>query len=284
MAQILACTDGSIYAQSVLDHAAWAAGRIGDASVRVLHVLDRAPAQGPVDRSGALGFDTSEALLRELAELDEARGKLALKRGRAMLEAAEQRLRTTGVANVSVFQRHGSLVDTVLEFETEADLLVIGKRGEAADFAVGHLGANLERVLRSSIRPVLVASRAFQPIRRFAIACDGSSSARKMVEHVAGSALLDGVECHLLTVTPTGEADSAILVGPAEILRRGGKAAISTVLQGETEKAIAAHVVSAEIDLLVMGAYGHGRIRTMILGSTTTALLQNCRSPVLVFR
>jgi nucleotide-binding universal stress UspA family protein len=33
-----------------------------------------------------------------------------------------------------------------------------------------------------------------------------------------------------------------------------------------------------------MGAYGHGRIRTMILGSTTAALLRACRIPVLVFR
>jgi nucleotide-binding universal stress UspA family protein len=257
---------------------------MGGASVRVLHVLDRPPAEGPVDRSGALGFDTSDELLRELAELDEARGKVALKRGRAMLSAAEQRLREAGIAEVSVLQRHGSLVDTVLEFEADADLLVIGKRGEAADFAVGHLGANLERVLRTSIRPVLVASRAFKPIRRFAIAYDGSPFAKRMVEHVAESAVLAGLECHLVTVSPAGETGAAALEQPTAILARAGKAATATVLQGETEQAIAGHVAVAGIDLLVMGAYGHGRIRTMILGSTTTALLRSCRIPVLVFR
>jgi nucleotide-binding universal stress UspA family protein len=284
MTRILACTDGSLYAESILDHAAWAATRMGGASVRVLHVLDRPPAEGPVDRSGALGFDTSDELLRELAELDEARGKVALKRGRAMLAAAEQRLRAAGIAEVSVLQRHGSLVDTVLEFEADADLLVIGKRGEAADFAAGHLGANLERVLRTSIRPVLVASRAFKPIRRFAIAYDGSSFAKKMVEHVARSAVLAGLECHIVAVSSAGETGAAALEQPAAILARAGKAATATMLQGETEQAIAGHVVGAGIDLLVMGAYGHGRIRTMILGSTTTALLRSCRIPVLVFR
>jgi nucleotide-binding universal stress UspA family protein len=38
------------------------------------------------------------------------------------------------------------------------------------------------------------------------------------------------------------------------------------------------------IDLLVMGAYGHSRIRTLIIGSTTTATLRRCPVPVLMFR
>ena len=36
--------------------------------------------------------------------------------------------------------------------------------------------------------------------------------------------------------------------------------------------------------LLVMGAYGHSRIREFIVGSTTTALIRTVATPVLVFR
>jgi len=53
-------------------------------------------------------------------------------------------------------------------------LFVIGKRGEAADFNKGHLGANLERVVRSVHRPLLATSRKFRLIVRFEIAFDGS--------------------------------------------------------------------------------------------------------------
>jgi nucleotide-binding universal stress UspA family protein len=280
MAQILACTDGSIYAESIIDHAAWAATALG-AGVHVLHVLPRTPTDAPVDRSGALGLDRSEELLKELAALDEARGRIALKRGRAILEAAEARLRAAGIPAVTLSQRHGALVDTVLEMEADADLLVIGKRGEAADFAAGHLGANLERVLRSSPKPVLVTSRAFRSIRRCAIAYDGGPTAMRMVDFAARSPLLEGIEGHLVTVGANG---AALLEAPAAILADAGRAPIRAVLQGDTEQAIAAHVSAAGIDLLVMGAYGHGRIRTMILGSTTSALLRACRIPVLVFR
>ncbi|MGK7871595.1 universal stress protein, partial [Falsiroseomonas sp. E2-1-a20] len=284
MAQILACTDGSVYAESILDHAAWASARMGSASVRVLHVLDRATAEAPVDRSGALGVNASEELLRELAELDEARGKVSLRRARALLAAAEARLKAAGVAHITTVQRHGALVDTIVEFEGEADLLVVGKRGEAANFAVGHLGANLERVLRSSILPVLVASRSFRPITRFAIAYDGGRHAQQAVAYAAGTASLDGLECHLVTVATDEAAGLALLAEPAAQLAAAGKTATQTVLQGDADTAIAGHVATAGIDLLVMGAYGHGRLRNMIVGSTTTALLRSCRIPVLVFR
>ena len=45
-------------------------------------------------------------------------------------------------------------------------MILIGRRGEAADYAPGHLGSNLERVARAARRPVLVASEAFPGVTR----------------------------------------------------------------------------------------------------------------------
>jgi len=53
---------------------------------------------------------------------------------------------------------------------------------------------------------------------------------------------------------------------------------------GDPAEVIAERVRDAEFDLLVMGAYGHSRIRTLIIGSTTTALIRSCKVPVLLFR
>jgi nucleotide-binding universal stress UspA family protein len=33
-----------------------------------------------------------------------------------------------------------------------------------------------------------------------------------------------------------------------------------------------------------MGAYGHSRVRQLILGSTTTQLMRTCNVPVMLFR
>ena len=45
------------------------------------------------------------------------------------------------------------------------------------------------------------------------------------------------------------------------------------------EEVIADGVERDQIDLLVMGAYGHSRIRSLIIGSTTTEMIRSCKIP-----
>jgi len=284
MTHILVCTDGSVYAHSVYDHAAWAAARTA-ASVEVLHVIDHKRESASVaDFSGTLGVDSRDELLQQLAELDVAKGKVAQARGRAILEDAQARLREGGVDRVTLTQRHGSLIETLGEVERGADLVVVGKRGEAADFATLHLGANLERVIRGSRHPVLVASRAFQPIERVLIAYDGGPSARKAVDHACNGKLLPGLEVHLLMVGPDNAQSRERLDAARAKLAASGMEARVVLHQGEPETLIPAYVQEHGIDLLVVGAYGHSRIRNLIVGSTTTELIRTCRVPLLMFR
>lgn len=284
MSGLIALIDGSIYSQSVCDHAAWAATRTG-AAVEVLHVLGRRDITSePVNLSGSIGLGARSALLEELTELDAQRAKLAQKRGRIILDEAKARLHEDGVETVTTRLRHGDLVDTVMEFGADADMIVVGKRGEAADFAKLHLGSNLERVVRSTHRPVLVAARAFKPVKRFLIAFDGGTSAMKAVDHVARSHLFAGLECRLLTVgTDTPEARKR-LDDAATLLRAASYDVTADIEPGQPDAVIARRVESDAIDLLVMGAYGHSRIRSLIIGSTTTEMIRSCMIPVALFR
>ncbi len=283
MAKILAFIDGSIYAQSVCDLAAWAANRVS-ASVEILHVLGRRDTtSAPVDLSGNLDADERDELLNELAALDEQRAKLGLRRGRLLLDEAKARLQAVGVAAVSTKLRHGDLVETVEEFEAGADLLVIGKRGEAADFAKGHLGSNLERVARSSRKPILVAARAFRPIKRFLIAYDGGASANKALEHVVRDPLLRDLECEIVMAGSESDLRSRLDTA-ATRLRDNGFNVSATLAPGHAEDVIGSRIEVGGVDLLVMGAYGHGRIRSLVVGSTTTAMVRRCKIPVLMFR
>lgn len=280
MPPILTCTDGSPYSASIYQHAAWAATRMA-APIHILHVIERDPSTTAGDLSGAIGFDASTELLEEMARHDEAHARIARLRGKAILADAAKQLATH---QVTTTQRHGSVVETLDEFEGDAALIVIGKRGEHADFAKGHLGSNLERVIRSARIPVLVAARAFNPIGRFLIAFDGGPSALKAVHHAATDPLLQGLEAHLLMA---GKADPDLaraLEHAATGLRGAGFQVTADLLPGDPAETISAEVQKRGIDLLVMGAYGHSRIRRLILGSTTTHLIRTCRVPVLLFR
>lgn len=286
MTRILTCTDGSLYAPSIYRHAAWAATALGS-SIHLLHVIEHHESCDAQDLSGSIGFDANADLLAELSNLDEANARVARLRGKAILEDAVKQLGISGLGGsweMESTQRHGSLVETVEEFEKDASLIVIGKRGEHADFAKGHLGSNLERVVRTAKVPVLVASREFHQPKSFLLAFDGGPSVKKAIHHIATHSLLRGMECHLVAVGKLGTDMARALEDSATALRGAGYTVTADLLPGDPDDVISAQVNERGIGLLVMGAYGHSPIRQFILGSTTTHLIRTCQVPVLLFR
>lgn len=281
---ILACSDGSIYAQSVYDHALWVARKL-DASIHVLHIIDPINASTALHNfSGTIGLDARQRLKAELVQLEELRGRAAQTKAAAILQSARDYFSTSGIRGFSAEAIHGHLADCIEQYDNGIDLLVIGKRGESADFERLHLGANLERVIRTCHHPVLVASRAFKPIERVLLAFDGGPSARKAVAYTAGSPLLRGLECHLLTVgNPHAKIDDDIAVARRELEESGHVVHVQR-MAGHPEEVFSSFIAERKIDLLVMGAYGHSRIRQLILGSTTTTMVRTCYIPVLMFR
>lgn len=279
--KVLAAIDESAYTESVCLHAAWAANRMA-APLELVHILDRDLRSPAVDLTGNLVLGTSEALLDELADLDARRGRLAQERGRLLLEQARN-FAAKGGADATTQLRHGGLVDTLAGLESEVRMFVMGKRGERDGFAKGHLGSQLERVVRAASRPVLVASRTFRPVRRALLAFDGSPTTRKAVGMVASSPLFDGLELQVVMVA-YDDRDAAQLEWARQELADAGRTVEAVRLSGDPEEVISERVGERGIDLLVMGAYGRSRIRQLVVGSTTTAMLRSCRVPVLLVR
>lgn len=281
--KIIALVDGSTYAASVCEHAAWVATRTAR-PVELLHVLGRRDAPEKADLSGAIRLGARSALLAELAALDESRARLVAQKGRAILDDARAILTKAGAKRVTSRLLQGDIVETIALEDADAGLIIIGKRGEAADFARGHLGSNLERIVRASHRPVLVASRAFRPIARVLLAHDGGASAQKAVTHVAEDPLFEGLAVEVVTVGAASAETKARLEAARETLSAAGRNVTTRILPGQPEKALGETVEADGFDLVVMGAYGHSRIRSLIIGSTTTEMIRSCKVPVLLMR
>lgn len=282
--KIMACLDHSSYAHGVCDYASWAAKRLST-PLEFVHVLDHHQETAhKLDLSGSIGVGSQESLLAELASLDEKRASIALERGRLLLEAAKQRALDSGVADAKIRQRHGELVETLAELEAEVGLFVLGKRGDAGDRAPEHLGANLERVVRALHRPILVAPVAFKMPQRVMVAFDGGMTARKGVEMLAASTLISGLECRVVYVGSDSPASHSQLAWAEKTLLGGAVQVSTAIIDGEPEKALPAYAAANDIDLLVMGAYGHSRIRQLLVGSTTTSIIRTSNLPVLLLR
>jgi len=280
----IALVDGSTYSESVCDHAAWFAHRAG-ASVSLVHLISRRSPDGDSSNlSGNIGLGARTALLSELAELDGKRAKLAQQRGRAILSDAQERLSEAGIEDIVTRLRHGEVVETLEEMEADADLILIGKRGEGQAVDSAHLGLNLERAIRATRKPMLVASRKFHEPERFLIAFDGGRSALKAIDFIAARPHYSDLECHLVSAGQSDTARQRQLEGAAAVLRKAGFTVIADHVDGTPEQVLAREVEQRAVDLVVMGAYGHSRIRNFIIGSTTTEMIRSCKLPILLFR
>ncbi len=285
MPRIITFVDTSVYADSVCDHAAWVAKRMS-ADVELVHVLGRRQISDvTTNLSGSLSADARDHLLAELSANDEQKSKLAQKRGRLLLGYAKDRIAAVGMKNVTTKLRIEDLVDTMHRFEVDADLIVIGKRGEAADFAKLHLGSNIERVIRASSKPIFIASRAFKPIKRVLIAFDGGASITKGISYLQNThAAYGDLDVHLLKVGDCTDDAKDRIEHAAGLLNAVGYTAETRILPGQPEQIISEVVEKEKFDLLIMGAFGHSRIRNLFIGSTTVEMIRACSIPIVLFR
>lgn len=279
---VLACVDGSVYAQSVAEHAAWAAQRL-DGPVELLQVMSRRE-RGDVPLPGRLIAGARRALNEQLAAVDLERSKIASERARLDLEEASDAVRAAGVRAVAATLRRGDLVEMIAEQEKRAELIVIGKRGEGADFAKMHLGSNLERILRAASRPVLITARAMRPIERFLIAFDGRAAALKAVDMISRSPLFKGLSGVLVCAGErTVEREAHVEAAWAQ-LQAGGVSVITEMPDAPANVVIPEMVSLHGADLLVMGAYGRSRLRHMMIGSTTAEVIRECLVSTMIVR
>ncbi|MBV0932766.1 universal stress protein [Marinobacterium weihaiense] len=286
MSKIIACIDGSRTALAVCDAAAWAQQQLG-APLQLLHVLEKTDYPTESDMSGNIGLGTREHLLEELAELDNQRSRLMLEQGRFMLEEAQQQIEAAGVPHEQIdrLQRHDALVDTLQECEPDTRLLIMGRQGEAhADMAAA-VGSHLENVTRTLHKPMLVALDDFSAPKRFMLAYDGSATANQALTQVAQSPLLKGVSCHLVMAGKRVERQREQLANAEKMLQGNGFDVTTVTLeQEEVRPALMAYLKTNQIDMLVMGAWGHSRIRQLLVGSMTNWMLYNSPVPLLLLR
>ena len=283
--QTVACIDGSNVSQSVCNYAAWSTLRLANSMV-LLNVLDDVRTPTDVDFSGNIGVDTRQSLLLELAEIEEKRAKLARRQGLIFLDAAERQVKQNfqNLNTLVTKQRHGDLVDTLLEMEADTRLFVIGKQGRHGEGIGQHIGHQVERVIRAATRPVWVISENYTAPQKIMLATDGSPTAQKATEMVAASPLFKGLPIEVVMVGVENTDNKADLDWALTRLREAGFDVNSTLLQGDVEDALLEFAEDNQVDCIVMGAYGHSRIREFFVGSHTNRMLMRCKLPLLLLR
>ncbi|MFU8784642.1 universal stress protein [Aliidiomarina sp.] len=278
----VACIDGSALSDTVSDYAAWSAKRM-NTSLVLLNVLDDVRSSDETNFSGNIGMDERQRLLAEITDLEEKRAKLARQQGQAFLEAAKEHVEPLHKEPL-LRQRHGDLVDTLVDIENEIRLLVIGRQGKRGNGVGEKIGHQVERVIRALHRPTWVVTGKFKEPEQIMIAYDHSATAKKAVEMVANSPLFKGIPVHVVMIAAQTHDHQAQLENAEAKLVEQGFSVTTALIAGDVEEALLQYAEEQKMDALVMGAYGHSRIREFFVGSHTNKLLSSTKIPLLLLR
>lgn len=289
--KIMACVDQSRYADYVTDYAAWVAKKI-QAPLELLHIIDSHPeTSASDDYSGTIGFDSQEDLLKSLSEQDALRNKMAREKGRLFLNKLRLRAIDSGVTATDVRQRHGSLVESLVEQMAHVQLVVLGRRGESADLQSGEpqhnekkLGRHIEEVVRQIKQPIITITQPFTEPKNIMIAFDGGAVTRKGIELIATSPLFKGLSINVLMFGEETRETLKQLNWAQEKLEAAQLKPKIFLKSGEAKTVASQFIQTHDIHLMVMGAYSHSPLRNFLFGSKTADLLHATTIPVLLLR
>jgi len=284
LAVILAVIDGAPGSESAMK-AALELGRRFKARTDLLHVEIDAASAVPV-----VGEGMSGAAVEQIIESLQAESEMRRKEAERLFKelcvdaklpvVAPDAAPLAGEFAVSFHKVKGTEPDQVLRRGRLADLIVLARSGWDGD---GGLSATFDSALFDSGRPVLLLPQA--PVTGFgrsvAVAWDGSREAARAVS-TALPFLETAESVAILTARETdNQAEPSQLLGYLAAHGIEGKTWAFTP-EGGIGEALLAEMGKAKGDLLVMGAYGHSRLRELVLGGATRSVLANATVPVLM--
>ncbi len=280
---VLSCIDGSTFSQAVCDYAAWIAHSM-NAPLKFLHNIEQHAMPPVSELTGTIGLSSSAELLDELIAIERERTRLLIKKGNIMLQAAKKRADKIGVKSVKLRQRHGSLTEAMVDMEQRIHMLVVGIRGEQHEDSQAGIGTQLEAIIRALHKPILVVNRTFSLPEKIMLAYDGSDAANKALRMVALSPLFKSIPCHLVRVVTKLTRHDASLDEVASQLTTAGVTVTAATIHGKIDEALATYQAEQNIDLTLMGAFSHNRVRNFLLGSFTAKMLERTQRPLLLLR
>lgn len=281
---ILACIDGSAVTESICDYAAWYASKL-NLPVGLMHVSD-VPVSFRRDLSGAIGINSRQFLLEELTQLDEQRAKVVNSYSNALVQDARSHIQDNfGHIDVRIYQRHGKLLPAIEHFKADNRAIVMGRRGEDHKNSRINIGSQIETVARASDVPILICSESFKEPSSYMIAFDGSKTAIKAVWLVARSLVLNGMKGHIVMINNQNDAAKQSLSAAAAQLEAAGfNIAVHHLSATDAVNGLLEFQLENNIDVMVVGAYGHSKLQQLFLGSTTTEIIASTLSPVILVR
>jgi nucleotide-binding universal stress UspA family protein len=273
--KIMVPTDGSDFGKIAIEYGIYIAKRF-DAQLTGIHVMDIRLIQGPVftDISGSVGLPPYQEFLPMLQDSLEERAE-------TILQAFRTRCEEAGV-HTETKKTVGIIDETIVEEGINFDLILLAQRGEHFHLGGALLGSTAESVVRKSRRPVMVTPATFQEIESMGLAYDGSGPADNALQLVVDLHEQTSWPLTVIIITDDHGVGASLDQKIEDFLEPYKIDSTTIILRGKEEREIVKFIKEGSVELMVMGAYGHNRLRELILGSTTSYVIRKSTIPVLL--
>jgi len=241
-----------------------------------LNVIDIRSLEGPFlsDISASLGFAPFQNYLPKFEQILEERSDLILSSIEDIVNKTKIKFRQKKLTGV---------VSTIISEESKKfDLVVVAQRGEHEQWSTGLLGSTTESVVRKAPRPVLVTPNNFRQIKKVTVAYDGAVESSNALKTACEIFLTNDFEVTVVMVTDDIETKDRLSAEVKEYTAPYNKEVDIVALTGDAGKEILNYAEENGMDLIIMGAFSHGRFHDIILGGTAAYIIRKSTIPVLL--
>jgi nucleotide-binding universal stress UspA family protein len=271
---LLVHVDGGARAPVRIDVAARLARRF-DAHLIGLHALTvvKLPGYARVAMEGGAGIEEFQA-------------KAATEAARQAEQIFSRGVNAVGLSKTEWRASRGDAAEVAPIHARYADLVVVGQPNPSDESGVEPELA--ERLVLAAGRPVVVVPYAgtFAEIgRRVLVAWNaGREATRALTDAIP--MLREAKEAHVIAFNPVGAPHGEVPGADIGLYlaRHGIKVNVSqqTAEDVDVGNQLLSRAADLDADLIVMGAYGHSRMKELVLGGVTRTVLESMTVPVLM--
>ena len=243
------------------------------------HLLAVAVSYDPIIPGTVMGGIPPEIIEGQRRELD--------KKARTAMARFEQAAKRAGISSETrvINESLQGAADTIGRIGRRFDLIIVGqpdRRKSSADQVVD------EGVLFESGRPVIFVpfiQKGAAKLDRIMICWDGGrAAARAVADALPLLKKAKQVEVAIISDKPSKSDEVPGADLGQHLARHGFKVDVKHITSPDIDvpSTILSHASDSSADMIVMGGYGHSRLREFVLGGATRGLLESMTVPVLM--
>lgn len=160
------------------------------------------------------------------------------------------------------------------------DLTVFGVKGFMNHALLEEPTETMLEFIRQGVRPILGVSKAYRPIKKVAIAYDGSMESSKSMKRYTQMRLWPEADVEVVHFEGDRERAAELLADAKDYGRAHGRNVTLKHIQSPARTSILPYVSAADVDLLVLGNSARKLLTRRLFGDTVSHVVSNAEIPV----